>query len=260
MNKNLLMTYEQYVTLGKFIGTYTYKVNKNNKYLYYFGSRHSFDLKHEQFESIRKFFNDFVIKTEGTKRIVLVEGGNWPVEQNEEIAIKKYGEMGFTAYLANQYGIERKSPEPTKIDINAKLLRYFSKKEILYFRFLLRTEQWQKLVEKPLFKTYIETRLKNFETTLGWSDISFSLENLYAIHKELFHTSFDENDTDFIKRILNPINKLSPLNKILCLDSEIRDQFVLSEVEKYWNEGTNIFIIYGLTHAVMQEPVLRTLT
>jgi hypothetical protein len=50
------------------------------------------------------------------------------------------------------------------------------------------------------------------------------------------------------------INRISAFD-----DSGLRDNYMLDQINNYWKKGLNIFIIYGYGHAVMQEPVLRSL-
>lgn len=120
--------------------------------------------------------------------------------------------------------------------------------------------QWNNIQEKPEFKEYIEVFLKNNKEKSGWEDIDFSYEGMMNIHARLFNSEFSETDKDFLGSILDPRKNTSIINKISSFDdSGLRDDYILDQINKYWIEGLNIFIIYGYSHAVMQEPVLRNM-
>jgi hypothetical protein len=76
----------------------------------------------------------------------------------------------------------------------------------------------------------------------------------------MFNTPFDPTDKVFLSSILDPRSETSIINNISAFDdSGLRDNYILDEIEKYWKKGLSIFIIYGHNHAVMQEPVLRSM-
>jgi hypothetical protein len=76
----------------------------------------------------------------------------------------------------------------------------------------------------------------------------------------MFNTPFDPTDKVFLSSILDPRLETSIINRISAFDdSGLRDNYILDEIEKYWKKGLSIFIIYGHSHAVMQEPVLRSM-
>lgn len=53
----------------------TFKISKDNKHLYYFGSNHTFDPIHPQFKQLNEFFDEFINLTDKSQRVVAVEGG-----------------------------------------------------------------------------------------------------------------------------------------------------------------------------------------
>lgn len=259
MNKELLMTYDEYNTI-EHEEPYTYILNKNNQYLYYFGSRHSFDPKDTQFETIEKFWIDFTEKTNGQKSIVFLEGRNRPALETKEKAILEGGEMHFVAYLAKQQGIKTFSPEPPDKLQFEKALEHFSKEEIGYYFFARVCYQWNRMIDKPDFDIYINRFLVRDARGSGWVDFDFSIKHFSDIHKKIFNTDFNKDDKDFFYSIINPTTEKSIINKVSkFIGSELRDIHILEEIEKVWKDGFSLFIIYGSTHAVTQEPVLRDL-
>ena len=83
MNKELLIPLDAYYKIEHQI-PYNYTIEIKGQVIYYFGSKHSFDPENPQFESIRKFFNDFLSHTTKENSIVLVEGGERPVASSEK--------------------------------------------------------------------------------------------------------------------------------------------------------------------------------
>lgn len=237
-----------------------YIIKNGQQNLYYFGSKHSFNPEDPQFEDIRNFFNDFVGSTPKENSIVLVEGGERPVASNEKQAIIDGAEMSFVTFLADKANRLVSSPEIPATKRFEILSEHFPKEEIAYYCFIQVCWQWHTIEEKNNFKDYIEVFLENNKNKSGWGDVDFSYENMLNIHRRLFGTEFDENDKNFLNSILDPRLETSMINRISAFDdSGLRDNYILDELDRYWKKGLSIFIIYGYSHAVMQEPVLRSL-
>lgn len=259
MKKELLIPLPEYYKIDHQI-PYTYKIKKGEQCLYYFGSKHSFDPQNSQFEDIRKFFNDFVNHTTKENSIILVEGGERPVALSEKEAILNGAEMNFVTYLASKADRHVTSPEIPDQKRFELLYEHFPKEEIAYYCFIQVCWQWNNIEKKNDFKEYIQVFLENNKKQSGWDDIDFSYKNMMTIHQRLFNTTFDPSDKDFLSSILDPRLETSMINKISAFDdSGLRDNYVLDEICKYWKKGLSIFVIYGHSHAVMQEPVLRSL-
>lgn len=260
MNKDLLMTYEQYKAARPGYVPYTYIIEKDGQYIYYFGSRHSFDPNDPQFGELDKFFNDFLSKTNGKDRIVLIEGGNWQIMENKERAIIECSEAGYGAYLAAQADIQRTSPEPKDVMRFAELSKNFSREEIVFFEFALAMYQWHRLTEKKDIREYVQPFLDMIQVKTKWDDVDFSFEHMQELQKNWYGVEFDPNNTQFYYNLVDPTQNNGVTNRISKFeDTGFRDRYILGEIEKYWNEGKSIFIIYGATHAVMQEPAIRSL-
>ncbi len=66
-------------------------------------------------------------------------------------------------------------------------------------------------------------------------------------------------DSEFFSKVVNPLLTISVINDVARSCGRLREIEILKEIERFWTEGKNIFIVYGQTHAVIQEPVLKTL-
>ena len=91
----------------------------------------------------------------------------------------------------------------------------------------------------------------------GWTDFDFSLNNLKIIHKNMFGTDFNQENTNFFGKIVTPIKTETIINKVTRKSGELRNEYISKEIQKYWNDGFSIYIQYGASHAVIQEPFLK---
>ncbi len=252
-----LMTYEEYSKTEHPI-PYLFKIEKDNKHLFYFGEAHSFDPTNLQWVKLKEFWQEFIKVTEGKKRIVFTEGGLRPVEENEEKAILEHGGMGLITFLASLENIEVFSPEPSDTFERNELLKSFSKDEVQYEYFARMVYQWGRMQEpKSDFIKYMTGFLEKEKKVSEWTDFDFSIDNMRIIHQKLFGKGFNENDTEFFYSIVDPVKETSVINKIARSSSNIRDIYIVGKIKEYWNEGYSVFIQYGCSHVVMQEPLLK---
>ena len=259
--ESLLYSYYNWSTVAKNKGSgYHFEINKNNQVLFYFGANHSRDKNDPQYEKIRNYWQKFLDKTGGKNSIVIVEGGVRQVHENEELAIKRDSDPGFITFLADKSGISTDSPEPDPSEQRRYLLKSFSEDEIDYYYFACLVNQWLRYQEpKPLFEKYMERYAQQKEEITNWAHHGFPLESMKRIHKKLFNSDFDENDKEFFGLIINPTKKDNPLQKVVVANSTHRNVHMVREIEKLWEKGKSIFIVYGSAHAILQEPALRKL-
>jgi hypothetical protein len=257
--KTKLMNWGEYAKLEHSL-PYKFILENRDVSVFYFGERHSFDPNDEQWKEEELFWRDFLEKTKTKKRIVFVEGGIRKIEKTAEMGILEQGGMGYVTYLASLEGIETFSPEPSEKHERDELEKRFSKEAIQYYYFARMVYQWGKKNDpKPNFTEYINSFLEADKKESGWTEFNFSLENMLKIHEGLFKSRFSENDTDFFYKISNPVDNFSEINAVSEASSEVRDLFIVSEIERYIKEGYSIFLQYGASHAVVQEAVLREL-
>ena len=250
------MTYDEYRKIRHKI-PYLFNIEKNGQHFFYFGAKHLFNPKNKQFRLLKKYWEKFLDKTKGVNSIVFVEGGKRPQSENKEVAIKEGGEAHFITFLASQENIETISPEPEESYERSELLKKFSKEEIQYYYFARVVYQWHNLFDKPVFENYISRFLKKDARNSNWKGFDLSIENMKKIHKNLFNKNFDEDDKFFFHSVIDPTSSKTVINLASRESGIIRDNYIVKEIKKYWNGGKNIFVVYGVSHAVMQEPELR---
>ena len=253
-----LMSYNEYQHKRHSI-PYVFTLESAGKYIYYFGESHSFDPEHPQWPDEKIFWNDFLNHTEGKKRVVFIEGGYRDVSENENEGILKYGGMGLAIQLAYNAGIERFSPEPDEKYEQLELEKKFTREEIQYYYFARIVNQWHRKKPRPDFEEYINSYLENDKKESGWTDFDFSLDAMKKIHRDIFNTEFDMDDVDFFSKAVNPVKGLSVINAVSRASSAIRDEYIVEKICEYVKEGYSIYLQFGATHAVIQEPLLREL-
>ncbi|OHA79923.1 MAG: hypothetical protein A2747_01745 [Candidatus Yonathbacteria bacterium RIFCSPHIGHO2_01_FULL_44_41] len=259
MDKNLLISFKEYSAI-KHKQPYFYTVESSDQVLYYFGAEHKKDPNHPQFERLQNDWNEFLQKTSGTKSIVVFECNvNITNEIMLKEAIEKYGESGAIVFWAEQAHIASVRPEPTIKDEAKVLLEDFSRDEIFYFYIIRGIVSWQRATVRKEFDEFIKLNIKRYEDVLGWSDFDFSFETVKKVHQQIFGREFNLDDKDFLIKIPNPTCDESRINEVARKSSMIRNIAILDCIENYWQEGYNIFVVYGASHAVMQEPVIKSL-
>lgn len=259
------MSFEEYsIILNKHERPYFYFIKSSDQFLYYFGSRHTHDPEHPQFELLQKEWQAFLqkAKTSKGKSIVIFEGNvnpkNLTTLTSKEI-IQKYGESGAIVSWANQEHVSCFRPEPT-IEYEAeKLLKEFSKEEVFYFYIIRGIVTWQRTIIRKEFDEYIKANIKRYQDVFNWQNFDFSFDAVEKMHKQIFGKEFDLNDKEHIAKIPSPSFEMSKINEIARKSSTIRNIAILDCIEKYWLEGYNIFVVYGANHAVMQEQAIKSL-
>lgn len=253
------MSFEEYAA-SRHPTPYTFSIQSGSSCLYYFGERHSYDPTHEEWDIEKKFWQSFLNDTEGKKRMVFVEGTRRTSAADEASAILNDGGMGLITYLAHQENIDTYCPEPDRTYERSELLKHFSKEESQYYYFARIVGQWNKRQEpRPDFEEYINDFLQKDKRTTGWTDFDFSIEHMKKIHTALFHKEFDKNDVKFFNTICRPTEAGTVINNVAQISCKIRDTYIVQQIQRYLAEGYSIYVQFGATHAVMQEPLLREL-
>lgn len=224
---------------------YSFEIKGTNRFLYYFGANHSRNSDDPQYDRLRKYWADFLEKTKGINAVVFIEGGIRNVRDNEKNSIQLDSEAGFITLLSDKAGIARYCPEPLPEDIKRYVLSTFSEDELNYYYFARTVSQWNRIPEpRPPFEHYVQ---------------GFSIEELKRLHSKITSTEFNENDRELFDLLSNPTKLNNPLYKLIRAFGVYRNAYIVQEIEKTWKEGKSMFIVYGGSHAILQERALRTL-
>jgi hypothetical protein len=253
-----LMSYDEYVRLGKHEMPYVVRINSAEKSLFYFGEEHSFNPNHKQWEVLKDSWKEFIASSDRNNLLALTEGGVRPVASTEEEAILKYGGMGLVSFLADKEGIKVESPEPNEKEERTKLEERFSRDEIQYYYFARVMGQWGRLLApKPNFEEYIESYLRGDEKESEWMGYDFSLDGMKGLHEKFFGQQFNSEDQEHFYEVSKPTDLKTRTNEVSRAVGDIRDEHIVKEIQRYWNEGKSIFALYGCTHVIRQESLLR---
>lgn len=262
MNKNLLMSYDEYSKI-KHKTPYFYIFRSRNQSLYYFGANHSCDPNHPQFNLLMEKWKEFVIETDGEKKAVIIESRELSKKWTtlKEFIVER-GEVGAGTYLADESGSLLVFGEPEEGEIvNYLLNKKFSKEEILLFFESIAIKFWHTNKSKinKSMQEFLSNHTSKYRKLLNWPDLIISVDLINSIYKNIFNQELNIDDEKIFSQITNPAVITSRINELSRSQSRYRNECILDKIEKYWLEGYNIFIIYGAGHSVMQEKAIRSL-
>ena len=266
-----IMTAEQYAELEDHDEPYRYELKAGDKELVYLGVAHSANPEAESFKTIKQDIETI------HPDLVMIEGRSGingiPQEKLKEVAdnyssnndaIKRHGESAFTAKVAIENGIRVNSPEPPDSEKIKYILEQGISKEAVFAEAIVTLlHQYHWLEEKPALEEYLEQYRASFENETKWEGFDLSFDHYKELHKKFTGKEFDINDKETIERLNDPIpwegRKYTEVNKVAALSSEFRDRYMVEQIQKEFEKVDKIYVVFGASHAVMQEPALRKL-
>jgi hypothetical protein len=270
------MTAEEYSKLEHFT-PYLYELKTGEKKLYYFGAYHSRNPNDVIFSEIENKFNEVnpdMVLIEGMSNVhqerESFEKNEFAPGEDEETVRKKIidiaGESGFALLLASKKGIDCESPEPKDEDMYNDLLeKGFSRDDIFAEQVFLVLPQYHRQTEQKGFKGYAEFFIDSFKKATNWEDFDYLYEHALEAAQKAIGKDIDVEHDEYTLDYVDPIpwdNKKDAqtvLNEIARATSQYRDRFMVSEIAKLLKTHKKIFVVFGASHAVMQEPALREL-
>jgi len=245
-----IMSYEDYEKGEPRDYPYSYELEKDGKLVHYFGDTHSFDPNDPEYDRLRLEFETFRNKVDSAAAVVMVEGTVKDLAEGVDPVTD--GERGFITALAGQAGLPVECPEPNASDELARLRTTFNDDEIALYYFARDLNIWQKLPEKPSLSEFMKPGQQYFED-LG---LDYSLDHLTQIAGSILGRAVDPSDPEWSK-LADPVSQSNVTNKVARATSISRDQTVVRNIVAATRAGKSVFIVFGGTHAVMQEPALR---
>ena len=262
--KGDILSYDQYTEIEKrgFTVPYLVEITRPNQSLLFYGSEHTNDPKHPQFQDIEERWNRFV--TTSSEPIALVEGRFDEVSDDatkDNIkSIVDGGEAQFVVHLARKDGIEVVSPEPDRVWEANELAKEFGRDNVVFYYFIRQIGWWNGLTDMPDVKLEANKMLGIMEKSYNWNDVDFSIERMAAIHNELFDKLFSWDDRQWVYDITTPASQDYVTNELARRSGELRDKHIFEQIIGYWNAGKSLFLVFGSSHAVRLEPALRKLS
>lgn len=241
------MTYEEYRTLSGHPVPYTYELRYDDQLLYYFGSEHSYtNAADQQKQSLKDYWQRFLDDTSGA-RIVLTEGQSLAESDklsSEQAALLGHGEVGLAAYLAKREDIPIDTADTPPEVLKNELVKPFGTEHVQYYLAI------RYLSEQHKRGTPIATVEQHLHQ-------NHQYDQLTRTHKDLFGGEFNTEDTQFFDAIRRPGWRTTRINRIAQEAGYIRNRGVIERIMKELRNNKHVFVIFGATHAVMQEPKLQ---
>ena len=262
------MTFKEYAEQHHDI-PYVFELEKGPKKLVYYGSDHSNDPAHRIFNDIEQRFNN------ASPQIVIVEGIpllNSQKDRAREMAsgmsseqvIKKFGEPGFAVKLAVDAGIEMESPEPQyKEEVDHLLKQGFSKEEVFAFYMYRHINQYHRIPDQPSVEEFLKPEIEQFKKSSEWPGFDYSIENLRRIGQTIWGENSNFDDPDVAAQRVDPTlwagteEKQTRINLVSQACNNFRDQFIVKRIREILKQYDRVFVVYGASHAYMQEPALK---
>jgi hypothetical protein len=249
-----------YVELGEIASRELYTVSNHTdmQWLDFVGTRHSNDVDDPQWHNIDDVWRPFLAH-KNPKKVVFTEGhtdfGGW---ETAEQAILEGSDPGYTAWLAHEAEVELVSPEPDRTEeINAVRAMGFSLNEIIVYYFARQMNQWvtRDHLSNPGWEAYATRLLENYQAVHDWDGETLELDLVLKQYEQVAGKPFDIEDKLGLNKLSDP-----SYNPVSDASGRFRDGVILDAVKAKWAEGYDIFAVFGSGHAIVLEPVLKSLT
>ncbi len=238
---------------------YIWQLEKGKQKLVYFGANHSHDPENHQYDVLRGTWAAFVRSTEKSARVALEEGSLSPVFDTDIEAIERAAEGGLLQRLSAREQVKILCPEPSPQEEYAAVSAQFGSEMYFFYWGCMYAAQRYRLPENPDPEIYIKHALKSdVLKILGKNSAEFTWERFIELCKTYETAGFGSENEEWWESAVNPVKTGYILNTVSRFVSRFRDEYVVQEIEKLWKEGNSIFVVYGRSHAFMQEPYLRS--
>ncbi len=270
--KSLLMPLEEYAKT-RWPESYKFKIKtRDGGELFYFGVSHYRDPKNPLFAEIKKEFEEFkpdLVFIEGM-RTLRTKDRDWEIRNLTKLQgdglILGLGESGFVGRLAIDSNAFLDSPEPNFQDeINHHLDTGFSKDELFGYYMIRFIRQRFRIPEpRPTAEKLAAQKSQELRKDTGWEDFDFNVEHFKSIAQKIWGSDFDI-ESENLGMLIRPNSgeskdyKETVINKIAEASWRFRDEYIVGEIVKAFQKYKRLFVVYGFSHAVVQEPALRQL-
>jgi len=235
---------------------YTFEIFGEKQAIFYFGAKHSRNPKDDQWGKLEVYWKQFLDATSG-KRTVFLEGpGGFEVFglAREEI-IKRFGEAGLLISMAKPQNIPFVWPDLSIQEEAKQLEQQFDLDLVNYFIFVRSAGAWLKAGAKGTFNEVVDKAVISTAQRISGAPAEL---NFYAsTHKRIFGRELVLSEQETLIRAAAPVYHDSVINDIARASSRLRNQHIVSEIERYWLGGNSIFVLLGSGHAVVQEMALK---
>lgn len=242
-------------------GKFFFTIERSEQILFYFAAVHAFDPQHQQFKTIRSLRSDFLTRSWSHSRKVIVESRfSEDILESEQKAIHEAGEVGFTSFLAKQAGIDYECPEPKRAEETQYLQEFFSDEQILYFHIARRLAQRNRILpeQRSSAQEYVQVVFDFFQGLPSRrSPEILNREFFLNYHHKLYSKEPDLTDYEFRYSLEHPYKHVSFTNDVCRKSGELRELSITKHILNARNDWFSLFIVYGESHCLKQQPVLE---
>lgn len=232
---------------------YVVDLEKENKHLIVIGTLHSRDTCDEMFTEIEKIFANM------EPEVAINEGGEVSkVYADRNSAIKNNGEIGLLKFLCDKQQIKMMNGDMPDDAEFEELAKNYSKDEALFFfaseRFILPYTYWGESGNlDSLYKSdFIDGYLEPCGIELTTEEKEFSYYQY--LYKKYYKKDF--NIDSICPDNFSPIRKNGHFCDVARKSKELRDQYLLQQIEEQLTNHDKVLVIFGGWHVLAIEPAL----
>ena len=175
-------------------------------------------------------------------------------------AIRRHGEAGFSTWIAIRAGIPVYCGEPEWEDEIAHLVALGYSQADLFLHYLIRAvDQYHRSSPRESFEEGIQRNLSWFQSVTQWQGFDYSVSNLEQIAAQTWPEPVALRTPEYAKEKVWPTKFESVVNDISRASSDYRELAIIAEIKRCLQENDRVFVTYGGSHLVRQEPVLDAL-
>jgi len=247
---------------------YCYELEAGKSSVYILGAEHSNDSAHEQFALLKQLFEDRLpscILLEGIQDELVFAHLHTIINKLDTVAaIMRGGEAVYAAQLALAAGTTWQSIEPTDTELFFYLEKFgYTRGEIIAWALLRLLPQYIRRSEVLHFADYVEPFLTQLKRATEWPELMIESRVLLSeaavfvggnikLHSERAALSYTSP-----LATANRDHDYTVLNTIAATATEYRDRAMVRNIISASAHFTSLLVVYGASHAVRQEPVLR---
>ena len=234
---------------------YVVDISDEQRLLVFFGAKHTNELEDPQWQDLESQWSKF-LEHDNPNKIVLYEmAADGAEDLGPEQAISAFAESGWIVKKAQAAGVPAELGEPDRIEEIAYLKERFSVPQIITYYFGRQMHQWARQDRKnqPDWRTYAEDTIGAYNSLRFWGE-ELSLDKATQWYQEQTGKAFDPEDMQALDNVRDPEQ-----NEVSEASGLFRDEAIFKMIEGHWNDGADVFVVYGSGHAIVQEPALRAL-
>jgi hypothetical protein len=253
-----ILTFDEYFRLAYHTQPYVLEWHTGKGGLLYFGASHSFDPTDRQILSIERCWRRF------HPDIAFVEGrdpeNQSPIKPDgtREEVISRWGESGFTVFMAFRYGVPVRTIEPSRSDeIKLLLKQGYSPEQIKLFYVLREIPRFRDKKQEQTIESYVENNLDRMSLRPEPGGEPRTLPEFEASVARHFPKLKDWREVP--ESWFNPaLPKPHTFLNVMSLQlSEFRDRHMVDLLVDQVKRGKWVFAVVRASHVVMQEAALR---